>query len=416
MVARKASAKKLPKKKSAKEPQVKMVANPGKSKSDKSGGDKEEVVAGDDAGQGDVDWSNHGSTGGATMFREKFQEHPVQEHMRENWRNYSRDHAEWNAQNASERTKVQSLLRSLTDAQRDVVYTSLDPPIDTVKQIWDVLTTEYAGDLMLQNKLDMRAYKDHTRDDHESIADFLSKHDLLRRRAFTAGLASDEAFGFDLLDSCNMSEQQQTNITRDVRMQLRVLNGGKNVDDGAQPTYTMVRDELRLIMRVKDNMKAIAGKSSKVVNSAIVGGVAKTVVKTRTRTKNRTKTKAAVVKRLAVLEAFAAKVGTSGAPVSGAGTGTFVKKPDVICGKCGAKVWGSKNECFKCGQVKTGSEKLASAGGGGKSAGKGKGAGSGKGGGQVCRHWQATGKCSFENNCRFSHAGPVAAATTATPA
>ena len=419
MVARKASAMELPMKKSVKEPALKMVANPGmKPKLGEPGGDKKDVakkVAGDDAGDEQVDFSNHGK-GGAIMFREKFQEHPVQEAMRENWRSYSRDHAEWIAQNASERTKVQSLLRSLTEVQRDVVYTSLEPPIETVELIWAVLQAEYGGDLMLQNKMDMRAYKDHTRDEHDSISDFLSKHDLLRRRAMSAGLASDEALGFDLLDACNLTEQQQLNIIRDIQMQLRVMNGSASVkvDSGSQPTYTMVRDELRLIVRVKDNMKALSGKSSKVVNSAVVAGVAKTVTKTKTSRKNRTKTKATYVKRLAVLEALVAKAGTGhGTPGFGAGKGGGGKSPDVICGKCGAVVWGSKTECYKCGTKKQGGEKHAPSKGGGKGGGTGGPSAKGSGKQQVCRHWQSTGKCVYENNCRFSHS-PVAVAAVPT--
>ena len=100
------------------------------------------------------------------------------------------------------------------------------------------------------------------------------EHNQLRTRALGAGMASDEADGFGLLDAVKLSEAQTIQVTRD--MELRLALAGKPA--GSLPTYTMVQTELRLIHRVKENMTMLREsresrvKGGKTVLSTIVKG------------------------------------------------------------------------------------------------------------------------------------------------
>lgn len=316
-------------------------------------------------------------------IKAKFQELMPTEDMKKDWRLFSRTYAEWYRQSAAESMKVHSFLKALTPEQKELVYNMVPEGIDTCDSIFEVLKETYGSDLYLQNKSDIAAYRRHDREEHESLDEFLKTRQQLRVRSLAAGMPSDAADGFVLLDACRLSESQNIQITRDI--QLRLSLSGKT--EGTLPTYNEMLTELRLITKVKENMKLVRGFGKSEKTKVLVAKVIKKEKKKKSHHQPFEKKYKALVAQMEK---------------------KFIS--DWICGACGASVFGSRDSCFKCGVKKTGTEATTTISSKGKGKGKG---GKGKGGAgrssKPCLNFAKDGTCKHEKNCWFSHSTNSAA-------
>ena len=334
--------------------------------------------------------------------RRKFIDPPdAVEDLKSSWRSYSRDIQEWRAQDYEEAVLAQSWLRKLTQSQRDLVHGTLDPPITSVEEIYQVLKTTYGTDEQLQNRSDEIAYRSHRRGT-ESIRDFMTQHTILRHRAMSGDMASDEAKGgFTLLEQANVSTSQKEQILRSIKTTAMLRREAKikgAPSEGEAPSYSEVCGELNLLTQVYELEE---NNSSKAAKTVLIGhAAAKKVKRGLTKAKRFTKVKAELKKTQAALTAIA-----------NSGTAAPAKTFDWICPKCKASVFGSRGTCYKCDEPKPANPSRAPDRKGGK-GGKGKGggkSGGGKGSGSktlICKYFEKGETCPYGTNCRFSHVKP----------
>lgn len=272
------------------------------------------------------------------------------------WRTWKQELAFWRRTmkgSHSEEAMLQCLLTALPECAKRVLFSQLEVESMSLQALLQVLQREYGQDEVLEARDALREYRDCKRVASESLVDFLKRFRHVRQAAMLAGVlvANSATDTWDLLDACNLSSTQRANVTSQLQVRMEL-----------QPEVPEFDQCERLLLNLaralgsepqggtKQQEVALFGAEARGKGEEPSGGHWKSGLKWKT---------------------HGGKKGKKGKKGSGKGswgknkdkdsgknkdTGknkdSWEKKVDWLCPKCGARCWGSKDSCFKCGQQK----------------------------------------------------------------